>query len=520
MGKRLTAFLALLFSVVLSACTSNGGATPTAVAPSAPPSQAASTEPSPSAAAEVSGDITRSSTQRTDLDESGAFDKLYVQPFKTKYPGIKAVSVETIRDYHNLVKTRMNTEDYGDVLVIPNSVTPAQLPDFFEPLGTVEDLGKKYRFINEQAFEGQVYGIATTGNAQGLVYNKKVFAAAGITALPKTPEEFIADLKLIKDKTDAIPLYTNYKDGWPTTQWEGNRGSISNDPNFNTELAHTDAPWAAGTDHYVIDKLLYDVVKAGLTEKDPTTTAWEPSKALIGTGKIATMMLGSWAIVQMQQAAVAAGASADDIGYMPFPHQVDGVFYSAAGGDYKNAVNIHSKNKPAARAWVDWFSDESGFAANEGGIPPLLGGTMPAQLADFDKLGVKFVEQLPPPAGEESLTNNIDKEAEIGLYDPIFPQRIIDAARGASKETARRDLRRSEQALGRRQGQARRLGPARRSSLATTTFAGPDPEPSRLRPARRRTARQQRRDRARTVGDVRSMEQCAREGHLERTLAP
>ena len=59
----------------------------------------------------------------------------------------------------------------------------------------------------------------------------------------------------------------------------------------------------------------------------------------------------------------------------------------------------------------------------------------PRQLADFDKLGVKFVEQLPPPAGEESLTNNIDKEAEIGLYDPIFPQRIIDAARGASKET-------------------------------------------------------------------------------------
>ena len=432
MGKRLMAFLALLFSVVLSACTSNGGATPTAGAPSAPPSQAASTEPSPSAAAEVSGDITVL-TQRTDLDKSGALAK-YAATFNQKYPNVK-VTFESITDYEGEVRIRMNTEDYGDVLVIPNSVTPAQLPDFFEPLGTVADLGQKYRFINEQAYKGQVYGIATTGNAQGLVYNKKVFVAAGITAMPTTPEEFIADLQLIKSKTDATPLYTNYKDGWPTTQWEGNRGSISNDPNFNTELAHTDAPWAAGTDHYVIDKLLYDVVKAGLTEKDPTTTAWEPSKPLIGTGKIATMMLGSWAVVQMQQAAVKAGASADDIGYMPFPHQVAGVFYSAAGGDYKLAINIHSKNKPAARAWVDWFSDESGFAANEGGIPPLLGGTMPTQLADFDKLGVKFVEQLPPPAGEESLTNNIDKEAEIGLYDPTFPQRIIDSARGASKES-------------------------------------------------------------------------------------
>ena len=40
----------------------------------------------------------------------------------------------------------------------------------------------KYRFIEESgSFEGQVYGIAITGNAQGIVYNKKVFTKAGIT---------------------------------------------------------------------------------------------------------------------------------------------------------------------------------------------------------------------------------------------------------------------------------------------------------------------------------------------------
>lgn len=436
MGKRLaTMFAVFVLGASVAAC-GTGGASSSAAAPSVAssaiaPSTPASSEPSASAAA-ISGAIVVL-TQRTDLDKNGGLAK-YAAAFNVKYPNV-TVTFQSITDYEGEVKIRMNTEDYGDVLVIPNSVTPAQLPTFFEPLGTVADLGTKYRFINEQAYKGTVYGIATTANAQGLVYNKKVFAAAGITALPTTPEEFIADLQLIKTKTAAIPLYTNYKDGWPTTQWEGNRGSISNDPNFNTELAHTAAPWATGTDHYVIDKLMYDVVKAGLTEKDPTTTAWEPSKALIGTGKIATMMLGSWAIVQMQQAAVAAGASADDIGYMPFPHQVNGTFYSIAGGDYKNAVNIHSKNKDAAKAWVTWYADESGFAANEGGIPSLLSGTMPSQLSDFTTLGVKLLEQLPPPAGEESLTNDIDKEAEIGLYDSKFPQRIIDAARGATKES-------------------------------------------------------------------------------------
>lgn len=403
----------------------------TPVPPTAAPTPVPATEP-PATAAGVSGDITVL-TQRTDLDQSGRLAQ-YAAEFNKVYPNVK-VTFESITTYEQDVRTRMTTDDYGDVLVIPNSVTPAELPTFFEPLGTVADLGQKYRFINEQAFEGNVYGIATTANAQGLVYNKKIFAAAGITALPKTPEEFLADMKLIKDKTDAIPLYTNYKDGWPTTQWEGNRGSISADPNFNNELAHTDAPWAAGTDHNVIDTLMFDVVNQGFTEADPTTTVWESSKALIGTGKIATMVLGSWAIVQMQQAAVAAGASADDIGYMPFPHQVDGAFYSTAGGDYKNAVNIHSKNKEAAKAWVVWYADKSGFAANEGGIPPLIGGTFPSQLSDFDALGVKLLEQLPAPTGQESLTNDIDKEAEIGLYDAKFPQRIIDAARGATSET-------------------------------------------------------------------------------------
>ena len=37
---------------------------------------------------------------------------------------------------------------------------------------------------------------------------------AGITELPKTPDEFLEDLQKIKDNTDAIPLYTNFAADW------------------------------------------------------------------------------------------------------------------------------------------------------------------------------------------------------------------------------------------------------------------------------------------------------------------
>jgi raffinose/stachyose/melibiose transport system substrate-binding protein len=380
-----------------------------------------------SAPAAPSGEITVL-TQRTDLVDNVFQD--YKKRFEAKYPKVK-VKFEAITDYEGEVRIRMNTKDYGDVLLIPNSVSADQLPTFFEPLGTVAEMGKKYRFVTEQAYQGKDYGVAITGNAQGLVYNKKVWAKAGITTPPTTPEAFLADLKAIKTKTDAIPLYTNYKDGWPLTQWEGARGGISADPDAVNKLAHNTAPWAPGQEHFIIDSLLYDAVAQGDTEKDPTTTNWEGSKPLIGKGKVATMALGSWAIVQMQ----AAATDPADIGYLPYPVQVDGKFHSVISGDYKNAININSKHKAAARAWIDWFADESNYATDQGGISPLLNAPFPKTLGDFDKDGVKYLELNPQPAGEEGLVSKISDASEIGLLDPKYRQQIVDAARGAKKET-------------------------------------------------------------------------------------
>jgi ABC-type glycerol-3-phosphate transport system substrate-binding protein len=317
-------------------------------------------------------------------------------------------------------------------LLIPNSISANDLPDFFEPLGSVDDLSQTYRFVaSEMAFDGTSYGLAITGNANGLVYNKKVWADAGVADIPTTPAEFQEDLQMIADKTDAVPLYTNYADGWPLTQWESNRGEVTANPDAVNELADTDTPWVEGSDHYVIDSLIYDAAAAGLIETDPTTTNWEQSKADLGTGKIGTMALGSWAIVQMQESA----DDPADIGYMPFPVQVDGKFHTVITGDYKNAINIHSKNKAAAKAWLLWFADESGYAVDQGGVSPRIDGPTPDTLKDFDTAGVEYLELNPAPAGQESTVSDIDSASEIGLWNPEYRQNIVDAARGARDES-------------------------------------------------------------------------------------
>jgi raffinose/stachyose/melibiose transport system substrate-binding protein len=202
------AAIASLISLT-TACAGGGGATPAAT----------TSGRGGSTAAAPSGDITVL-TWRTDLVTDGTFDK-YKAAFEAKYPAVK-VSFEGITDYEGEVKTRMNTTDYGDVPAIVNTITPAQMPDFFEPLGGATEMQRTYRFLTPKFFEGKVYGIPVVGNTQGIVYNKKVWAAAGITAVPTTPEEFLKDLKAIKDKDPSVvPLYTNDKDGWPLVRSGG-----------------------------------------------------------------------------------------------------------------------------------------------------------------------------------------------------------------------------------------------------------------------------------------------------------
>ena len=373
---------------------------------------------------------------RTDLDQDGTLAK-YSAAFEALHPGV-TVNWETITDYAGEVATRLNTTDYGDVLNIPPSVPANKFPDFFSPLGTVADLGQKYNFINEGAYDGTVYGIATTGNANGLLYNKEVFTAAGITDVPKTPDEFLADLKLIKDNTQAIPLYTNYHAGWPLTSWNTGIEAFTGDPDYaNIKLPHLDAPFAPDQPLYLSYKLLYDAVQAGYTETDPTTTDWESSKNLIATGQIGVMNLGSWAIVQMQQAAVAAGKDPSIIGYMPYPISVDGKQYAGAGGDYKMAVNKNSPNQDLAKAFVTWFMDDSNFAYDQGGIPPLKSAKLPPAYDAFSQAGVTLVVDTPANAGEEGLVNIIDKESEIGWNNGsgTWQSTIVDAARGQTSDT-------------------------------------------------------------------------------------
>lgn len=370
---------------------------------------------------------------KTDRAEDGTMDKMTAE-FNKEFPNI-TVEMEAVTDYAEDSLLRLSTGDWGDIMFIP-AVDKADLPTYFMPLDSKDNLSAVLNFADQWEKDGISYGIPYMANAQGVLYNKKVFEDAGITALPTTPTEFLADLQLIKDNTEAIPLYTNYAAGWTMGAWDAYIGSVSNGDNtyMNQKFVHTAAPFADPGDDtgaYNLYRILYEACANGLIEDDYTTTDWEGCKGMLNRGEIGTMVLGSWAFAQMQE----AGDTPENVGYMPFPMTVGGTQYVAAGGDYCYAINVNSsdENKLASLIFIKWMTEKSNWCFNEGGYSVVKGGANPDMYAAFD--GCTVLNDQPALPGEEDFLNQMNAESELSINaggnDKV--QRIVEAGATGSE---------------------------------------------------------------------------------------
>ncbi|WP_460016270.1 ABC transporter substrate-binding protein [Lactovum odontotermitis] len=372
---------------------------------------------------------------KTDWQTDGTWKK-YMAEFNKKYPDV-TVKIETITDYAGQMKTRMNSKDYGDLLMLPTTINPKDYKNFFVELGKTSKLSDTYMGLTTVgSYEDKQYGLPSQMNASGLVVNWEVFTKAGITEFPKTPEDFITDLQQIKKKEpDVTPLYTNYAAGWTLSNWDFVRQAVAGDPNYDNDMVSDKSPFEEGKPLYTIYDTLFKTAENKLIEKDPTTSDWEQSKVDMANGKIGVMALGSWAIPQIQ---AANEDNADNIQFQPFPTNTDGKQYLLTGADYEYAINKNSSKakQKAARELMDWLLKDSKYAQDNGGLSAVKGSEYPDSLKAAQDAGVELMEPDPAPAGKESLFSDINNESELGIgTTDTEKQRIIDAAIGNSDES-------------------------------------------------------------------------------------
>ncbi|MGN1416851.1 MAG: ABC transporter substrate-binding protein [Oscillospiraceae bacterium] len=398
---------------------------------------AAETEASADTAA-LSGTI-KVLHHRTDRDQDGTMAEL-TKGFNELYPDV-TVEYQSFTNYADDIATMMQADNYGDVVMTPQALKQADLPNFFVSFGSYDELSKDYYWLENYSVDGQVYALPTGGTASGVLYNKRVWADAGITELPKTTDEFLACLKQIGENTDAIPYYTNYNASWCITQWQSLVVGASGDPEYNTKLLteKTDL-FSEGSPYDAVYGTLFDIyADPSLHEEDPMTTDWEGCKPAFAEGKIATMVLGSWAITQFQEACDQVGTDRADVGYMPFPNSIDGQIYSVSSNDYMMSVNKDSANLDAAMAYARWFCTDSGFAQNEGEISGLKSASMPDTLSSFEELNVQLFVEAAFPDELQGKWDEIAKESEVdpwGDASTNFKFRMAEAAFGGQGREA------------------------------------------------------------------------------------
>ncbi len=124
-------------------------------------------------------------SHRTDMlknDYPGTTWKQYIAEFNKTYPNIK-VTVEANSDYANSAMTRLQGGDGGYIMTIPGG-RQGRTAELLHLLRSLGDMNKEIKYAVNQSYQKKVYGVASVGNASGIVYNNRICKEAASTSRP------------------------------------------------------------------------------------------------------------------------------------------------------------------------------------------------------------------------------------------------------------------------------------------------------------------------------------------------
>jgi raffinose/stachyose/melibiose transport system substrate-binding protein len=299
--------------------------------------------------------------------------------YKVKNPKV-TIDVENVAsDYGSVLKTKLNSGDIPDIFQSQAYSTNALYKDIVldltnEPfMKDIEDNAKVGATL-----DGKVYGLPLSVQAYGFIYNKKLFADAGITELPKTYSQLEADAKLIQAK-GVIPFANDYKEWWVFKHILSQFLAADD----QTDYAKTAAEITAGTKKF--GALKYDAQVFNLVDltlkygsPKPLETDLPGAETLIANGKAALLHNGTWTEDGIRK--INANV---DLGFIPEPVDEDASKAKLmVDSSVLMRISKTSKNVDTAKSFLafmnSWIKD-NGIGSD---IPTVKGAKAPdSQLA-------------------------------------------------------------------------------------------------------------------------------------------
>ncbi|QMV42011.1 ABC transporter substrate-binding protein [Cohnella cholangitidis] len=352
--------------------------------------------------------------------------------YESTHPGIK-LDIQTVgggADYGAALKAKFASGEEPDIF---NNGGYRDLGTWFDKLEDLSDqpwVADTVDVAKEpMTKDGKIYGQPMNLEGYGFVYNKDLFAKAGITETPKT----LAQLEEAAKKLQAIgvtPFANGYQELW-----------VLGNHTLNVAFAHQKDPDAfvkglnEGTEkipgNAVFEewtKLVDLTLKYG--NKNPLTTDYNTEMTLFANGEAAMTQQGNWTQVQID------GINPNlNIGILPMPindnAEENDKLYVGVPNNW--VVNKNSKVKPEAKEFLNWLvTSDIGkkYIAKEFKFIPAF-KSIEATSEDLGDLGAEVVKYSQEG---KALSWNFNKFPDGGMNE--FGNQIQAYIAGKSDKTA------------------------------------------------------------------------------------
>jgi raffinose/stachyose/melibiose transport system substrate-binding protein len=208
---------------------------------------------------------------------------------------------------------------------------------------------------------GKTYMWSPGATPIGIIYNKQVFNDVGITDVPTTWNELLADAKKIK-AAGKTPFAVGNQTPWVTQLLPyaiAPSTAFAADPNLAQDMLDGKKSFTNSDWHTVYDRYL-DLYKQGLFNKSPNGTTYEQTQQLLGSGKAAMVVQ----VIAAMPPFLAAAKNQDDIGTFPFPAADSAdALKIPAGVDAGIAASAKGKHLAEAKKFIEWLGRPENMAS-------------------------------------------------------------------------------------------------------------------------------------------------------------
>lgn len=309
------------------------------------------------------------SGNKTNTPAGGDVKTVTIFQFKTEIvEGLNELAVEFEKEYPNIkldIQTVGGGADYGASL--KTKFASGDAPDIFSNGGysEMEMWLDKLEDLSDQPWvkdliplaaepmtkDGKTYGMPMNLEGFGYIYNKDLFAKAGITELPKTYSELEAAAKKLKD-AGITPFANAYQEWWLI----GNQGisvafAQQKDVDGFIKGLNEGTESIVGNEKFANwARLMQLTVDYG--NKNPLTTDYNTQVTMFANGEAAMMQEGNWAQVMID------GINPDlNIGVLPMPLSDDPAESDklTIGIPANLVINKDSAVKEEAKTFLNWL---------------------------------------------------------------------------------------------------------------------------------------------------------------------